>query len=1056
MAQDSITSIGTEICLVLERQINNAITKDLNISMSNYYQQFGTYNGYSPQQDVLIFNPDGTISVYLEVNKQTQSIDIGSFCCKTIIPKIASQPVPMKEGDPVALFSNITTTDIYWDDNTQKCRWKKESTVSCLVEDFKIVLNPDGNDGILFNTENGEKECKLVIDFDYLFKLDCDNLANILNPKPDPKLESSNVSINPRDGFDGRDLTSDFGPRQLSASECEELEIKLQDLIKEYDATYYSIHCDNVDTELYLKYAEAVGVPTSSQQSGPVYKTVTPEKTASFSKTGFGGGLAFPQMGTTPITVGINEPLTVCLNEPEGLAQWGLHLGPDKFQRFLNGDPTSYTCGDLIEFLLKASEALDDYTEWLFECNTPFGYKTKLKEEIEEIKKRLEGCVETPVEPIIEEGCKTPAQVLETLDVSVTVDVVENNGDLTTVFDFNLFPAIGEGNLYNYLSLHPTDSAFYVCGEPKQTETFATGCTVIKYQSTELTGSIDPVLSNCSPQTPSDFYCNVQACVPVKDNILKSIFEESGFSNSTEDLNTFKGSLSQTILASNWVKYATEITDPEIISKIEDKKITLTIKINNNCSNICVLIDNIKMDKVCIDGNAKSLTLTKSPGFELERIIDNKKSWIRNTELVNRDFDIKNVFGNNRIRQTDYDVNDERLVINTKEIDLDINLANAVENDVWCYIVDNPCLLTGETNVCSGLTVTDYSGNVVTLPTTQTVADCSAIVQDAYEYLINCFESVDNPIQCLPTTECNCGKVFKILTKGPTVGALWITCSSSGLSFYHISDISDVQGTITNVTDSFTQDALDSLNNVITEIKNALYGSKILNYKLDVFWGNSLSNCDSCCNSCGDDTLNFNEILSEPLSNVDSVDEFKRYLTSQLIDAKDRKTLSAYPTLRALYDRYMNSTKYCENESSKFTYMTMEMFASLVGDYWVDIVEQVVPATTIWGSVKIYSNTIFDQQKFKYKKGSLFTCKNEKELIEDIYAFNMGVDVDKITLTIDNTVIPNKKIQKCSGVYMKQLNNSSEFIGSVTIMEGEIKTETGTQIGLADTSIRIA
>jgi hypothetical protein len=50
-----------------------------------------------------------------------------------------------------------------------------------------------------------------------------------------------------------------------------------------------------------------------------------------------------------------------------------------------------------------------------------------------------------------------------------------------------------------------------------------------------------------------------------------------------------------------------------------------------------------------------------------------------------------------------------------------------------------------------------------------------------------------------------------------------------------------------------------------------------------------------------------------------------------------------------------------------------------IGDYWLDLLEQVVPATTIWegcdNSGKIYRNTIFDQNKFTYKKYSLnFIC----------------------------------------------------------------------------------
>jgi hypothetical protein len=69
--------------------------------------------------------------------------------------------------------------------------------------------------------------------------------------------------------------------------------------------------------------------------------------------------------------------------------------------------------------------------------------------------------------------------------------------------------------------------------------------------------------------------------MPVKDNILESLFTQSSFTNSVDDLKSFRDSLSQTILASKWLNYTTEITDPDIISKIEDKKITLSLKINN-------------------------------------------------------------------------------------------------------------------------------------------------------------------------------------------------------------------------------------------------------------------------------------------------------------------------------------------------------------------------------------------------------------------------------------------------------------------------------------------
>jgi hypothetical protein len=130
-----------------------------------------------------------------------------------------------------------------------------------------------------------------------------------------------------------------------------------------------------------------------------------------------------------------------------------------------------------------------------------------------------------------------------------------------------------------------------------------------------------------------------------------------------------------------------------------------------------------------------------------------------------------------------------------------------------------------------------------------------------------------------------------------------------------------------------------------------------------------------CCNA--DESVNFSKLMTQPLSDVTTIEDFEYYISSELIDVKSRKVLSGYPTLRALYDRYTNSSDYCPTTSSAFDYTKMDQFAHLIDSYWVDIVEQVVPATTIWGSVKIYGNTMFDQQKFEYKKGSLFTCTDE-------------------------------------------------------------------------------
>lgn len=480
-------------------------------------------------------------------------------------------------------------------------------------------------------------------------------------------------------------------------------------------------------------------------------------------------------------------------------------------------------------------------------------------------------------------GCSTPIELFETFDVSLTIDIITSASTLETVVEIPLFQPIGTGNLYNYLS-GITNSGFYVCGDSTD------GCIPL---TLNLTGLTIP---------------NTSSCDYVMTNIIEGLFNESGLSGLSSANDIFISSITQNVLASNWLNFTTAITDTTIINSIKNQLIKLSIKINHACSDFCVLLDEIILDKVCTHVDRTDIFLTQSPGFELNRVIDNKKSWTSNSTPINRSFDITNNLGGNTIRQTNYDINDERLVINTKEIDLDINLASAIETDVWYYILDNPCLLTGITT-------------------------------------------------CDP-------------------------CIITGTSLNH-------------------------------------------------------SNC------CGDNSIDFTSLMTQPLSGVTTIEDFEYFLTSELIDAKNRQTISGYPTLRALYDRYINSGLYCSAISSKFDYLTMDQFASLIGNYWVDIVEQVVPATTIWGSVKIYSNTIFDQQKFKYKAYSSLFCGNpfSGQTLPSPINGTSGTctSVNVITTPINQQVGNNINIKNsittvCDTLCLAQMNSGSEFLGTISIV----------------------
>jgi len=582
----------------------------------------------------VVENKDGTVSVYTP----NGPVFLNKMCCETF----------------------DSTKNYVFDIDSQKCRWKPLAE-NCLIDNLKVTINPYGNDGTIFHVDDSNETCDLKISFDYLFKVNCETLTDILNGSNQSTQE---FAIN----NDIRDVEVQIIEQQAV---CETISKKIVELKTLISQTSYSIEC-----------ATTFGKPP---------RAVQPASLSVFKNTGFNSGIPF-QYGSKPAYYGGTQIL--CLTE-EGLAAWSTILG-NRYNSFINGDATSYSCEDF-KILAKQNDLIiyNNQTNntqqpiLAFECTTPFGTKTQLLRDLENLIKEQEECLaklnnlnsilletQASLEQVSPTACSKPIDVFETLDIAITLDIVSNN-TLTTVATYPLLSPIGGGNLYSYL-VNNIDSGFLVCGEPDKNEILKgiTGCTPMNINSLD----------------------NVFSCSELRENLIDALFIESGLTDKT----IFINSLSGNSFASKWLHHETIVNDTTIINAIANKKIKLSIKINHSCSDFCVLIDNIHLDKSCTHVSESKMFISKSPSFELERIIDNKKSWIANTTLTNRTFDIKNNVATNPIRQTDYDVNDERLVINTKEIDLDISIASAIETDVWCYIADNPCLLTAltQTNNC--------------------------------------------------------------------------------------------------------------------------------------------------------------------------------------------------------------------------------------------------------------------------------------------------------------------------------------------------------------------
>jgi len=87
-----------------------------------------------------------------------------------------------------------------------------------------------------------------------------------------------------------------------------------------------------------------------------------------------------------------------------------------------------------------------------------------------------------------------------------------------------------------------------------------------------------------------------------------------------------------------------------------------------------------------------------------------------------------------------------------------------------------------------------------------------------------------------------------------------------------------------------------------------------------------------------------------------------------MINVRNRQTSNGgYLTLASLYWKYLNSQQDVNIPSNQYTYQKMIDYTNGIGDYWMRLVEQVIPASTLWNGGQRMENAVFHRQSHVYR-----------------------------------------------------------------------------------------
>jgi hypothetical protein len=163
--------------------------------------------------------------------------------------------------------------------------------------------------------------------------------------------------------------------------------------------------------------------------------------------------------------------------------------------------------------------------------------------------------------------------------------------------------------------------------------------------------------------------------------------------------------------------------------------------------------------------------------------------------------------------------------------------------------------------------------------------------------------------------------------------------------------------------------------------------------------------------------------------------EFSQTFWENMINVRNRQYISdgktgGYPTLQSIWWKYIESEQTVGLPNNKYTYQKLIDYVNGLGPYWMKLVEQMIPATTIWNTGTRFENSVLQKQKFVYRRQR--GCQLVPVPINPCYVISSIFDYTCATEYVEFYIYPwlNTNLRGITGFNSILANRVGSFLAS--------------------------